>query len=175
MTLSKLFQLVPPPELPVGNKGNWLEVERALGTALPQDYKAFVSNYGSGSLDSFIRVLTPFSRNRFLNLLEQGRETLNAFQVTKREIGHPSLPLFPDAGGLLQWGQTDNGDLLCWLADGDPAGWRSALLQARGVRMEIYRESMTSLLEGLLSSRNRSALLPDDFPSDSPKFNVASG
>lgn len=28
-----------------------------------------------------------------------------------------------ELGGLLPWGATSNGDLLCWLTDGDPDTW----------------------------------------------------
>jgi hypothetical protein len=46
--IRKLTKILPPPSQPVEASGDWDEVERTLGTALPDDYKEFISLYGTG-------------------------------------------------------------------------------------------------------------------------------
>ena len=66
-----LTQLLPPPQTPVENQGDWTNVEQQLGMPLPADYKWFISTYGTGSIcAAFINVLNPFAANRYLERFE---------------------------------------------------------------------------------------------------------
>ncbi|MBB3732477.1 SMI1/KNR4 family protein [Nonomuraea dietziae] len=59
-TIDDLVALVPPPTEPVDARGDWHEVEAALGLALPTDFKALIERYGLGQFVDHITPLTPF-------------------------------------------------------------------------------------------------------------------
>jgi hypothetical protein len=45
--IRKLMQVLPPPESPKNNQGDWNAVKKYLGTILPSDYKEFTEAYGT--------------------------------------------------------------------------------------------------------------------------------
>lgn len=58
--LDALVRLCPPPaDFPPGV--DWAQAERALGAALPADYKQLVETYGDGIFDDTIWLLVPDS------------------------------------------------------------------------------------------------------------------
>ena len=64
--LSRLFDLSPPPAHPIatsGGKNDWVSVERAIGTALPGDYKAIIDRYGSGDFLDLLILLNPLGHD----------------------------------------------------------------------------------------------------------------
>jgi hypothetical protein len=69
--LERLRRLLQPPADPVepGRPGGWAEVEAALGTGLPRDFKAFTEVYGSGTVDDFLYLFNPFTQGQDGNLL----------------------------------------------------------------------------------------------------------
>lgn len=56
--LDALVGLCSPPTQPP-SQVDWTQVEAALGTALPTDYKHIVQTYGSGLFDDTIWLLAP--------------------------------------------------------------------------------------------------------------------
>jgi hypothetical protein len=71
--IARLTALVPPPAEPVetGEAGRWGEVEAALGTALPSDYKALIGTYGSGRFGDFLYLFNPFAPSGDGNLADE--------------------------------------------------------------------------------------------------------
>ena len=61
--LDTLLKVLPAPASPLetGHDDNWGRVEQALRIALPQDYKDYISTYGTGYLGGFIWGYNPFS------------------------------------------------------------------------------------------------------------------
>jgi hypothetical protein len=176
MAVDELVAVVSPPAEPAEAEGDWAAIERALGTALPGDYKAFIRVYGSGCLDQFVWVLNPFSTNKFLNLIERGRETLAA--LGQLQASHPAAgvadPLFPTPGGLLPWGLTDNGDVLWWsTVPGPPERWPVVVTAPRDEQVARYAVTMTTFLASILGGEVQCDLFPDDFPSARPSFTGA--
>src|SRR5436305_4529450 len=55
-----LLQLLHPSIRPLHSKGDWNQVEADLERQLPEDFKAFISAYGSGSIGSFLSIVNPF-------------------------------------------------------------------------------------------------------------------
>src|SRR5262245_21158904 len=100
---------------------DWVSVERELGTELPDDYKRFVSSYGAGTIDSFLSIFAPGGRTQWVDLVWRSRDHDGTF-VRRREQ-HPPFDAFPAPGGLLAFGQTDNGDVLYWRTEGAPSQW----------------------------------------------------
>lgn len=70
--------------------------------------------------------------------------------------------LFPEPGGLLVWGVTDNGDEFYWLTEGAPDDW-TVVVSSRH-EWWSYDGGALSLLGGLLRREIHCPGLPDEFP-----------
>jgi hypothetical protein len=158
--------LVPPAKLPASI--DWPSVERDLGNELPEDYKSFVARYGAGSIDGFLSVFTPSGPTQWVDLVWRSCDHPELFVF--RAEDHPAFPAFPAKGGLLPFGQTDNGDRLYWRTDGAPSAWTVLVLEGRGPERFEFKGSMSLFLENVLSRRVRVNVFPDDFPSTNPAF-----
>jgi hypothetical protein len=170
-SLEELTRIVPAPSVTVDGSGSWDSTETRLGTGLPSDYKAYIEMYGTGRLDGFIWVLNPFSRNPNLNLMTKGDAALRTLRElqSKHECEVP-YPLYPEAGGLLPWGITDNGDVLYWLTAGEPKEWPVVLNAARDARTERHEGGMAAFLVRVLSADVVSGIFPTDFPGEMHSF-----
>jgi hypothetical protein len=161
---------MPPPAQPVETSGTvrWADVEQRIGTPLPDDYKQFVDEYGTGAVAGFLWIFNPFSSHRYVNLLEQVPAELDSL----RRLENEELPfsLFPQIGGILPFGATDNGNILFWRTRGTPNNWSIVIFQARGPKFQEFRTSLTSLLAQLLMRRIRCEVLPADFPLSVSRF-----
>ena len=121
-TIDALVALVPPPRNPIDASGDWTQVENALGLELPSDFRSLIGSYGLGQFVNFITPLTPFGSR---NLLLQSAQLLLESEQPFREANPDKCPYpyYPEAGGLLEWAGTDNGDRLCWATGGHPDTW----------------------------------------------------
>lgn len=171
MSVQKLAEVLKPPAHTVPfNPALWPDVEGRIGK-LPKAYKDFVNDFGAGSIDDFIWVYIPLIDDQNLDLLQQIPAHEQALRVLKEDPNY-SLPfkVEPAPGGLLAFGTTDNGDGLYWLMDGDPDEWKVVVIEGRAASWELFSESMTDFLAGLLTKRIKCAIFPGDFPSDEPRF-----
>jgi hypothetical protein len=151
MSIESLSRVMPPPISPAESLGRWSDVEAALGTELPSDYKDFIQSYGSGTIGRFLSVFNPFSRHRGLNLLEQSKQQLEALRVLHADFGEPNpYPLHPLPGGLLPVAITDNGDVVHWLTDNKASKWSIVVNEARSPDYEHFEFNLTTFLERLL-------------------------
>ena len=161
--VERLRQLLPPPADPVepGRPEGWAEVEAALRTGLPSDFKAFTELYGSGTVDDFLYLFNPFAAGPDGNLLAEKDRVLAGYRQTRARFPERlPLPPFPDPGGVLPLGRTDNGDELYWVTQGDPDGWPVALLEARTALQELHAMPVTGLLAALAANQLPSRILP---------------
>jgi hypothetical protein len=163
--LERLRELLPPPADPVepAQPDGWAEVEAALGTGLPGDFKAFTELYGSGTVDDFLYLFNPFAVGQDGNLLVEKDRVLAAYRQTRARFpDRLSLPAFPDPGGVLPLGRTDNGDELYWVTDGQPDGWPVALVESRAALQEVHPMPVTGFLATLAANQLTSRVLPQD-------------
>jgi hypothetical protein len=163
--LDRLLQLLPPPADPVepARPEGWAAVEAALGTELPGDFKAFTQRYGSGTVDDFLYLFNPFAQGQDGNLLVEKDRVLAAYRQTRvRFPDRLALPPFPEPGGVLPLGRTDNGDELYWVTDGDPDGWPVALVESRAALQELHQVPVTGFLAALAANQLASRILPED-------------
>jgi hypothetical protein len=163
--LERLRLLLPPPPDPMeaGRPDGWAKVEAALGIGLPGDFKAFIELYGSGKVDDFLYLFNPFAAGRDGNLLFEKDRVLAAYAQTRAKFpGRLPLPPFPDPGGVLPLGRTDNGDELYWVTQGDPGDWPVALLESRAARQEVHPMPVTGLLVALAAGELVTQVLPDE-------------
>ncbi|MCB1633866.1 MAG: SMI1/KNR4 family protein [Xanthomonadales bacterium] len=142
----------------------WDNFARILGTELPDDYKEFVSTLGTGVIDDFLWIFNPASTNPHLNLFTQRDECLSALRVVS-DHGEP-IPYgtFPENGGLLPFGATDNGDVLYWITRGRPADWKVVVNESRGPAWVEYSMGFSRLLGDLLRGHIQCPIFPHDFP-----------
>jgi hypothetical protein len=163
--LERLRELLPPPADPVepGRPNGWSAVERSLGTGLPSDFMAFTELYGSGKVDDFLYLFNPFTAGQDGNLLVEKDRVLAAYRQTRARFpDRLSLPAFPDPGGVLPLGRTDNGDELYWVTDGQPDGWPVALVESRAALQEVHPMPVTGFLATLAANQLTSGVLPQD-------------
>lgn len=165
MSLDRLRTLVPPPESPLesGDDSAWGAVEEELGTALPGDYKQLVRVYGTGMFDGFLYLFNPFSQDPHGNLVEEGRAVLSAY-TTSRSSSPDRLPMppYPEPGGLLPVGRTENGDELYWVTDGTPDTWPVCLLSSRASDQETHRTTVTGFLADWFAGDLTTRVFPAD-------------
>src|SRR5690242_19716466 len=126
MSVAELKKLVPPPSKPfeVGPLSQWREIEDQLEVRLPRDYREFVFAYGSGLFASFYRIYNPFAANEYTALLPSIKRICDIDRESQRE--YPKrfpYPYYPEAGGLLPWGNDENGNDYFWLTEGPPTKW----------------------------------------------------
>ena len=152
--LDRLREIAPPPAEPLepGVPERWPEVEAALGTALPADFKAFTELYGSGKFDDLLYLLNPFARDQAGNLVHEKDAMLAAYAETRAKFPKRlPLPPFPEPGGLLPLGRSDNGNELYWLTEGEPDAWGVVAFGGRSTRHEVHRHPVTGFLARLLA------------------------
>jgi hypothetical protein len=135
----------------------------ALGTGLPSDFKAFTELYGSGMVDDFLYLFNPSAAGEDGNLLFEKDRVLAGYRQTRAKYPERlPLPPFPQEGGVLPLGRTDNGDELYWVTEGDPDGWPVALLESRAALQEVHPMPVTGLLATLAANQLTSRILPAD-------------
>lgn len=154
MSIEALMKAVPPPAEPLMVfDGPWAPIEAELGVVLPQDYKDFTRLYGFGLFLEFLAVHSPIAKSRHARLVERAREICDDL---RDEEGPYSL--WPEPGGLLPFGRTDNGDYLCWVTRGAPSDWVVAVWSRGFYTFEEFNCDLTGFLAGLATGEIR----PDD-------------
>ena len=159
MTIETLMAVIPTPVQPAGAfLGPWEPIEAELGTPLPPDYKDLVRVYGSGHYMEFFGIHVPRSPN--LNIrLETQVPSICATFFDRDELAYP---LWPDRGGLVPFGATDNGDFLFWLPRGTPEDW-GVVVWDRGLwNFELLDCDVTTFIAGLATGE----IIPKEFPED---------
>ncbi len=173
MSLINLKNVLEPPVNPsmTDNRTGWSELEAVLGVSLPQDYKDYISTYGTGGIDNFIWILTPFDQDENVNFLIRSEEMREAYLESKQQFPEDFKHcVFPEAGGILPWGYTDNGDELYWKTTEDEKMWTTIIYESRSSQYYEYPMSMTEFLFGILSRNLVCDAFPEDFPSEDPGF-----
>jgi len=145
MTIRDLTKLIAPPAQPVNapTPADWTRAEAVLGTSLPSDYKDFLATYGEGRVGDFLDVFLPEARNEWHDLetaLDQERQVFAERQFPLRYALYPARP------GLLPIGQTDNGDMLFYLVEGDAESWKIAFYKSRGEGVEVFDGGLSAFL-----------------------------
>ena len=80
MALSTLLESIIPPEKATEARmdKDWKEIETALGTSLPIDYKEYINLLGTGELAGCIWVYNPFSESQYGQNLLRGLRKYSA-------------------------------------------------------------------------------------------------
>jgi hypothetical protein len=167
--LDRLAKLVVPPQLRAYTH-DWTSIERQVGTPLPDDYKRLVDRYGPGSFDRFIWIFQPMTASSHLDLSHQIQVQLGVLRERRTSEPDVTHAIFPETGGLLPWGVTDNGDVGFWRTTGGTLLWDVIVVEPRGPATHTHQGGLVSFLEAALSGRERVGVFPPDFPSSPPAF-----
>lgn len=164
MTIETLIKVMPPPAAPFeAYIGPWQPFEAALRTPLPQDYKDFVRLYGNGRLLDYFGINVPVSRSPYMRLVSDAETVINIFR-SDEELPYP---LWPEPGGLLPFGRSDDGHQFFWLCRGAPADWRVVVWDRGMLRYEMFDCDLTDFLAGIVTGHIRSEAFPADLlPGD---------
>ncbi|MCX5231186.1 SMI1/KNR4 family protein [Streptomyces sp. NPDC006553] len=127
-SLDELQALLGEPTRQQSTPDDWSEVERYVGSPLPNDFKTFLNAYGSGVISGELVLFHPRGSSP---LLERMRKTHQAFTERRdRALGrgdseHVPHPFHPEAKGLISWGYDHSGDEYFFLpCDSDPDRWK---------------------------------------------------
>lgn len=164
MSIEALLKVIEPPTNPTeaDHEISWHYIESSLGLTLPNDFKEFIQRFGTGALLDFLWVFNPFSSNEYLNFMQQINTQLDALRFLVRDTSLEECPysLYPEPGGLLPWGMTENGDILFWCTEGNPKDWTVVVMASRSPTYEEYNESLTGFLAKLILQEIKSRIFP---------------
>ncbi|MFS0901780.1 SMI1/KNR4 family protein [Priestia aryabhattai] len=167
--MDKLIKVLPPPENPhgTGDETQWTTIFSLLGTDLPSDYIKFIKTYGTGSIDNFLWILTPFVNDEYVNFFLRKKEMSSAYSQSKLKFPqyykHYKHHVYPETGGILPWGYTENGDELYWLTEGSTDEWKVVVYESRSPENYIYSLSMTDFLYQIITKKLVCDAFLDDF------------
>src|SRR5690349_9443449 len=91
-----------------GPRLDWAQFESRLGTAVPDDYKAFCEYFPPGSFSEMLEVFHPLDRIRN-DLLVESAMDCDVLLASTDVNGPYAFPIAPGPGGLIVWGDI-NGD-----------------------------------------------------------------
>lgn len=168
--LQQLMAKFPPPSdrLPVDSLKPAQD-----GVGIPSDYHRLLEVYGPGCFDEFLWVFGEGVEDGHLDILARTQEIRSI-------LGRKDIPKLQNVltgygasvEDLVQWGITDNADLLVWVANGPSDIWPTVIIQAGQLDVFVYAGRSTDVLLDLLNGSVRPAFFPEDFPSDHPRFSV---
>jgi len=163
--LGELLAVLPPPATPVepARAEDLDATEARLGLALPSDYRAFVSRFGSGSIGGFLHIRNPSSENPYVRLVDAHEAQVVVLHELRDSGEDLPYPIHPEPGGLILWAESSNGDCCYWVADppGDPAAWTVVVNESRGPYWFPYAGSMTAFLAALVGRQVEIPIFPD--------------
>jgi hypothetical protein len=138
--VDELLNLVAPPAAPNGPPFDWDAAETELGTALPNDYKAYCDRYGHGELFNgwLWQPLTPFAQHREDDLTHTFWRDILADHFPKQRP-------FPEPRGVLPFLYCERKYRFWWRVDGPPDHW-PVLLEDDGGGWTEHTLTATELL-----------------------------
>ncbi|GAB7043916.1 MULTISPECIES: SMI1/KNR4 family protein [Catenuloplanes] len=162
--IDDLVRRVPPPATPVDAHADWDAIEAALGTPLPADFKKITRRYGAGQFCGLVSAHPPE------RLAAQNRDILGEERDYRDDDPEDyPYPLHPEPGGILLWGETGNGERLCWLTEGEPDTWPIVVWQPRGAGWTLHPGGVANFLDGWLSGRT-GGVFPTEFTAAAQWF-----
>jgi hypothetical protein len=169
MTLETLLDALPTPAHPVEtvDADQWETFELITGITLPDDYKAYLRVFGTGIIGGVITPHNPFCKRPLWKIHYTCRDWMResaGIHKYKHLYGEQTFPyaIYPEPGGVLPWGETDNGDRLFWLTTGLPNEWTILMNEVRSSDFELFECSMTEFLRGLITGDIQSDIIPYD-------------
>ena len=164
--LTQIAEVLPPPEEPDGLNRSWQTVESELGLGLPNDYKQFIDRYGSGCIlaaDAEGASIISYNLRGVPDVVGWVSAAARRYDDDRKAgYQHPFAP-YPQAGGLLAWATTPNGDFFNWRTEGEPSDWDIVFYDCSSAPMILLEgQDFARVLFDLL--RQESSLMPRPIP-----------
>jgi hypothetical protein len=157
-----------PPDRWLFEPGAWSDVEGALGTPLPHDYKDLIEDGLACVFDDELVIASPFDANPNLNLVRVAAQSAWALAYLRARFPDDyAIALYPEPGGLLAWGADGGGAQYHWdTSDSDPDRWTVAVSGRPMFDPPVQHQSATlsGYLTGLAAGEIAAAAL-GDWPS----------
>ncbi|MFD7556165.1 SMI1/KNR4 family protein [Streptomyces sp. NPDC059835] len=147
-----LVRLCPPPADPPPAV-DWAKTERALGTALPADYKQLVEAYGDGIFGDTIWLLVPDSADGDCDLLAQWAER-DEILAELWEFEEKPAVLLEAGARVVPWAfEEGTGAFLYWgvRPDRQPHEWTVLYNEGRGPLWEHHETGCSAFLLAVLT------------------------
>ncbi|MCF2860457.1 SMI1/KNR4 family protein [Pseudoalteromonas sp. SMS1] len=141
---------------------DFLKLEEKLGVTLPNDYKSICMKFDIGGFYSYLYLFSP--------KMEGGVDTVhkkisnNIDMMLENLDGFPEFydyKVFPEKGGLLPFGYSDNIDYLCWVCEGESSEWKVAVRSQDGYDVEYFDYTLIDFLIALWTTKDMSKILGD--------------
>ena len=141
----------------------WNKAQQEHGVVFPVDYVEFVDTYGTGSIDDFLWIYTPWCQNENLNIFTRGKIVGDAYRASHEEFPKDfPFAVYPEKGGLLPFGGTDNGDEFYWLTDDiNPEKWKLIVYMDRSDEYLEYNLNLMDFLTGIFSGEIECEVMPE--------------
>ncbi|MGK4586128.1 hypothetical protein [Kitasatospora sp. HPMI-4] len=157
-----------------GDSLDWNAVKAVYGRSFPADYQAFVTAFGSGSIEEVVGIRIPASTHE--ELYENKVSPLSTEALADDTVNRwsdPSQTGRHRLEDLLIWGETAAADTLCWIAT-DPAAdqWPVAVYSRSTLAWSVYPGGMAEFLLRLLRDEFEEWPISDDSLRDisRPRF-----
>jgi hypothetical protein len=152
--------------------GAWDDVEEALGTRLPSDYKELIGDGLACVFDEELFIASPFDPNPNVNLFVLSARAAGALTILRQEgLGSWVSAVYPEAGGWLCWGMDGGGGNYHWdTTDADPDRW-TVRIEGRPLEPGFERHdlNLVAYLEALAAGSVKAAALAG-WPGPDPKI-----
>ena len=169
--LDTLRQIAPPfavvREMP--SAADVKAAEAALNVSLPRDYVAFTTTWGHAYVGRFFHVFAPVPGKGGLVSMSQGV----TYALSTLKAHHPRTYtglVYPEEGGFLAWGWTDNADYLGWMVTGsEPDQWPAAVWGEEDGAPEVFDGmGFGQLMVGIVTGTIHPEAFPDGVWRDLP-------
>lgn len=151
--LDALVRLCPPPAGPPPAV-DWARAERALGAALPADYKRLVEAYGAGVFDDTVWLLVPDSAYDDCDLHARAMEREEVLAGLWEAGEDKPAGLGEEGARVLPWAfEEGTGAFLYWLArpGRQPDQWTVLYNEGRGPLWEHHDTGCLAFLLAVLT------------------------
>lgn len=168
--LHHLVTLCPPPSHPASaGRG----ATRQPTQVVPASHRELIHTYGAGCFDEFLWVFADGAPNSDLDIAESTHQLRSILRdKAPNQLSHVLNEYQCAPDHLVQWGVTDNADVLAWIAVGEPESWPTVIIQAGQLGAVVSPTSSTATVLHLLTGSLRVSFFPSDFPSERPEFSA---
>ncbi|MFI5956596.1 SMI1/KNR4 family protein [Cryptosporangium sp. NPDC051539] len=154
-----MLRRVAPPQRENGRSADWLEVEHALGTRLPTDYRELIDDRGPGIVADVV-VYGPDNGGP-LDLVAWN-DGIHRLIESIRDICRDAYPpaFHPEPAGVLPWGSVNGGQIVGWaVTSEDPDEWPVVVLSAELDALTVHEVTTTGYLLARLPGPNVRTLI----------------
>jgi hypothetical protein len=171
LSLSLLERALPglrEHRLPVRRNIDWGRIESLLGTPLPSDFVELSECYPPLIIDEFLALHMPVAGEEDEFVAGAKGIIENLASLRDSDMSHGHVP-FPEKGGLIPWGDSDEGDMFYWRTVGDSPDEWTVVLSGSWDDWPQFPVSLTEYLAGLISGTVPAEGLPQGWPGPDPR------